>query len=250
MSYFKYQSKNIFYKEVGCGKPLIMLHGDTASSRMFEMLLSLYQEHCRVILMDFLGNGQSDRVMAFPADLWRSQSEQVIALIEHLGLEKANVLGTSGGAWVAVNAALERPDLIAKVIADSFDGRALEANFAQNLLEECAASKKDAHAKQFYKWCQGEDWERVVDLNTQALVECAKQKLPLFSKPLERLTVPILFIGSLEDELCRKDMVEEFKAMQHLVKRGGIHLFDTGGHPAVATNAEKFADVVLSFINN
>ena len=38
MSYFKYQSKRIFYKEIGCGKPLIMLHGDAVSSTMFEML--------------------------------------------------------------------------------------------------------------------------------------------------------------------------------------------------------------------
>lgn len=89
MSYFKYQSKRIFYKEAGNGKPLIMLHGDTASSNMFEMLLPLYQEHFRVILIDFLGNGKSDRVSKFPADLWCSQAQQVIALIEHLQLKKS-----------------------------------------------------------------------------------------------------------------------------------------------------------------
>ena len=55
MSYFHYQSKKIYYKEIGSGKPLVMLHGDTASSRMFELLLPLYQENFRVILMDFLG---------------------------------------------------------------------------------------------------------------------------------------------------------------------------------------------------
>ena len=55
MSYFHYQSKKIYYKEIGSGKPLVMLHGDTASSRMFELLLPLYQEDFRVILMDFLG---------------------------------------------------------------------------------------------------------------------------------------------------------------------------------------------------
>lgn len=53
MSYFNYQLKKIFYKEVGGGKPLVMLHGDTASSVMFELLLPLYQENFRVILIDF-----------------------------------------------------------------------------------------------------------------------------------------------------------------------------------------------------
>lgn len=162
MSYFNYQTKRIFYTEVGCGKPLIMLHGDTASSTMFELLLPLYQEHFRVILIDFLGNGKSDRVNKFPADLWISQAQQVITLIEHLGLEKVNLLGTSGGAWVAVNTALERPDLIAKVVADSFDGRLLNRNFADNLPKERKYAKHDTYAKQFYEWCQGEDWKHFI----------------------------------------------------------------------------------------
>lgn len=101
--------------------------------------------------------------------------------------------------------------VIEKVIADSFDGRTLHQNFAENLLKEREYAKHDTYAKQFYEWCQGEDWETVVDLNTQALLECAKKKL---------------------------------------VKHGNIHTFDTGGHPAIATNAEKFADIVLAFLND
>ena len=250
MSYFIYQSKKIFYKEVGNGEPLIMLHGDTASSTMFEKLISLYQEHFRVILMDFLGNGKSDRVDKFPANLWIAQAQQVVALIDHLRIKKVNVLGTSGGAWVAVNTALERPDLINKVIADSFDGRTLDKDFAKNLLQERAFAKKDTFAKRFYEWCQGKDWEKVVDLNTVALTECAEKQLPLFSKPLETLSVPILFIGSLQDEMCRKDILEEYKAMNELVSKGTIYTFDTGGHPAIATNAEQFAKIALKFIQS
>lgn len=248
MSYFNYQAKRIFYKEVGHGKPLIMLHGDAVSSKMFEMLLPLYQEQFRVILIDFLGNGKSDRVDTFPPDLWITQAYQVIALMEHLKIQKVNLLGTSGGAWVAVNAALERPDLISKVIADSFDGRTLDKNFAKNLLKERELAKQDAYAKQFYEWCQGEDWETVVDLNTAALTECADKKLPLFAKSLETLSVPIFFIGSLQDDMCRKNMLEEYTEMNKLVSNGMIHMFNTGGHPAIATNAESFAEITLKFI--
>lgn len=38
--------------------------------------------------------------------------------------------------------------------------------------------------------------------------------------------------------------------MKKLVKNGIIHTFDTGGHPAIATNAEKFAKIVLAFLND
>lgn len=250
MAYFNYQSKKIFYKEVGVRKPLVMLHGDTASSVMFEFLLPLYQENFRVILIDFLGNGQSDRISKFPENLWITQAEQVIALIEHLKIEKVNLLGTSGGAWVAINTALKRPDLIDKVIADSFDGRTLHENFAENLLQEREFAKHDIQSKQFYEWCQGEDWETVVDLNTQALTKCATNKIPLFCKPLETLSVPILFMGSLEDEMCRRNMVEEYTEMNQLVQNGTIHIFKTGGHPAIMTNAELSAKVITEYLNS
>ncbi len=250
MSYFHYQSKQIYYQEIGSGTPLIMLHGDTASSVMFELLLPLYQEHFRVILMDFLGNGRSDRVAAFPADLWITQAEQVIALIDHLELKEANLLGTSGGAWVAINTALKWPNRIGKVIADSFDGRSLHDGFEEDLIKEREFAKGDSQARQFYEWCQGEDWETVVDQNTQALVQCAEKRLPLFSEPLDALRVPILFTGSLVDSMCRRNLLEEYTAMTGLVKEGNIHMFQTGGHPAVASNAEAFAELCMDFLKH
>ena len=125
MSYFNYQSKRIYDSEQGLGKPGVFLHGDTASSKMFEILLPLYADNFKVIQIDFLGNGKSDRVEEFPVDLWQEEARQTIALLEHLQYGKVNLVGTSGGAWVAINAALERPDLVERVVADSFDGRTL-----------------------------------------------------------------------------------------------------------------------------
>ena len=90
MSYFSYKDKQCFYKEYGEGEPLIFLHGNMASSKMFEMVLPLYSRHFKVILMDFLGNGKSDRVERFPADLWHSQAMQALSLLEHLDFGKVS----------------------------------------------------------------------------------------------------------------------------------------------------------------
>lgn len=248
MALFKYHSKKIYYEVIGDGKPLVMLHGDTASSKMFEMLIPMYQQYFQIILIDFLGNGKSDRIEQFPANLWITQADQVIALIEYLKTKEVNLLGTSGGAWVAINTALKRPDLIKKVIADSFDGRTLHKNFVKDLMQKREFAKHNAFAKQFYEWCQGSDWENVVNLNTQALVECAQKQIPLFYKPLEALKTPILFTGSLEDDMCRKDIAAEYEKMKNKVSNGTIYLFKTGKHPAVVTNAEKFVEIVKTFI--
>ncbi len=55
----------------------------------------------RVITLDFLGGGQSDRLSEWPADLWYHWGEQAFALCTFMGLRKVNVVGSSGGAVTA-----------------------------------------------------------------------------------------------------------------------------------------------------
>lgn len=92
MSYFNYESRRIYYAEEGNGKPVLFLHGNTASSRMFEPLLTLYKDKFHLILMDFLGHGRSERLRKFPADLWIEEARQTTALLEHLKLGKVNLV--------------------------------------------------------------------------------------------------------------------------------------------------------------
>lgn len=51
-----------------------------------------------------------------------------------------------------------------------FDGRTLNEHFSDKLLSERIKSKNDLQARQFYQWCQGKDWEKIVDLDTKALL--------------------------------------------------------------------------------
>ena len=248
MPFFQYRGQSVFYKEYGAGKPLIFLHGNTASSKLFEPLMPLYAGKFRCILIDFSGNGKSDRVTKFSPDMWYDEALQTIALVEHLQCGKADLIGTSGGAWAAVNAALERPDLFRTVTADSFDGRTLNDGFSEKLLSERTAAKANPESRQFYEWCQGEDWETVVSLDTEALLRCAKEKRPLFHKPLEEMKVPLLLTGSKADEMCRENLEQEYKEMAALVSHTVIQMFEHGGHPAILTNAEQAAEVICKFI--
>ena len=81
MACFAYQGKSIYYEECGRGTPLIFLHGNTASSKLFLPILALYSGRYRCICPDFLGNGRSDRVKAFSTDLW--QDEGLAPLLEN-----------------------------------------------------------------------------------------------------------------------------------------------------------------------
>ena len=93
MSYFEYYSKQIYYEEHGKGTPLILLHGNTSCGKMFDQIVPKLEDKYRVIVIDFLGGGRSDRVEKWPADLWFDWACQVKALCDHLVLQKVKING-------------------------------------------------------------------------------------------------------------------------------------------------------------
>ena len=88
------------------------------SGNIFISEMTISEKH-HVITMDFLGCGQSDRLDELPTDLWYEWSKQVVALCDYKGFEKIGLIGCSGGA---INVALEYPERINAVVADSFEG--------------------------------------------------------------------------------------------------------------------------------
>jgi pimeloyl-ACP methyl ester carboxylesterase len=102
------------YTEYGAGEAwVVLLHGQLMPRRMHQPLArALASEGLHVVTLDLLGHGRSDR----PADpLAYSVGEfahQVVALLDHLGAEQAVVGGTSLGANVSLEVAVEKPERV------------------------------------------------------------------------------------------------------------------------------------------
>jgi pimeloyl-ACP methyl ester carboxylesterase len=146
MPSFRFQDQQIAYTEYGGGpaavaaggsrgrtaksspaaaRPLILVHGLLLSQEMHRPLAEdLAARGNRVITVDLLGHGESDR----PRDMWRYSmsifAEQVLGLMDYLGIEQAVVMGTSLGA----NTALE----IASVAPERLRGMVLEMPVLDN----------------------------------------------------------------------------------------------------------------------
>lgn len=247
MAYFHYAGKRVFYTESGSGMPCVFLHGNTASSKMFQFVLPLYAQTMGIVLLDFLGNGKSERVCRFPDEFWIDQGMQVVSLCKALGYAKVNLIGTSGGAYAAINAALASPELFNKVVADSFDGSKLAPGFAKALLQERQFAKADPQARGFYEWCQGKDWERVVDLDTEALVNYETNGARLFLRPIQDIQVPLLITISQGDAMLANDMAQECRDLHSKNPNIQYRLFDWGEHPLILSRAEEMADAIKAF---
>lgn len=252
MAYFSYDNKKIYYQEIGNGKPLIFLHGNTASSAMFLEIINHYTDIFKVILIDFLGHGKSERLKVFPTDLWFDEAMQVIAFLKEQQYEKENIIGSSGGALVAINVALEAPELVSKIVADSFEGEVPLKEFTTNITTDRELSKKNDAMRSFYQYMQGEDWESVVDNDTLAIIQHEKNIGKFFHRNLQDLIPDILMTGSKKDEffvnVSSEYLENVYRKMLKKIGHGRMYLFDFGGHPAMLTNAKKFANLVKEFL--
>ena len=170
MSYFSYNSKKIYYEEHGSGEALVLLHGNTVSGKFFTPVIPILAEKYHVITLDFLGCGQSDRIDKWPADLWYEWSRQVMALCQELRLAKVKLIGCSGGALAALNLALEHPELVNAVAADSFEGMRADASVTGQIRSWRAYAGQIEGFRLMQKELHGEDWESV-------FIECVS-KIP------------------------------------------------------------------------
>lgn len=152
---------------------------------------------------------------------------------------------------VALNVALEAPELVGKVIADSFQGERAHKAFTQNLLIDRKMAKEDPGARGFYEYMHGSDWERIVDLDTAAVLRREREIGCFFHQPLHALKADILLTGSSEDTFMRAVsehyLEDAYKDMLSKIGHGSMHLFQSGGHPAMMTNQDAFYEISNDF---
>jgi pimeloyl-ACP methyl ester carboxylesterase len=120
MPEFDYNGFRISYEEYGAGeRPLVLIHGLLMNRRMFDRLGPAMAEHGnRVITVDLLGHGRSDRPAEMSQYSMTFFARQVEALLDHLGLEDAVVGGTSLGANVTLEMAYLEPKRVKAMMVE------------------------------------------------------------------------------------------------------------------------------------
>lgn len=247
MSEFMYEGKRIHYERYGEGEHVLLFaHGNTASGAMFVPFMEALPSYT-CYLIDFMGHGQSERISAFPPHFWQDQGRQLLALIKEIGKEKVSLIGTSGGAIAALNAALMDPSCIHSVVADSFEGERSFPPSMHDFEQERAASLQDRAAIAFYQAMQGEDYADIVQMDTKMILEQCRQQ-ETYVAPLAQIQVPVLLTGSEQDDMIPdlKDIYADLCAQNANYQQV---LFAQGRHPACYSNAPAWIQAVAIFLN-
>jgi pimeloyl-ACP methyl ester carboxylesterase len=107
----------LYYEEHGTGDPLIVLHGGVGGPEMFGPNLPALASIRRVIAVHLQGHGRTadiDRPLRY-----EHMADDIAALLTHLGIPRADLLGYSLGAGVALQTAVRHPERVRKLVVVS-----------------------------------------------------------------------------------------------------------------------------------
>ena len=252
---------NLYYETHGAGRPMILLHGGLMSGEMFEPILPSLVERHQVITVDLQGHGRTADIDR-PIDI-RLMADDIAALIDHLGLEKPDVVGYSLGGGVALLTALKYPEKVGKLISASANIRrdAIPPEMlAQQAQVNAAAAEfmKDTPMYQHYQRVapHPDDFPRLLDKIGDSMSKDFD-----FSEEVRTLKVPTLIVAADADMAPPSHYVEIFKLLDGGLRDGGWmgEGRPKGGHALAILPglthynlgiSPLFAVVILDFLND
>lgn len=149
----------LHYEDAGTGQPVLCLAGLTRNSADFGFVLP-HLDGCRVIRMDYRGRGRSDHAADVMSYNILREAQDAVELLDHLGLARVTVIGTSRGGLIAMVLAHLHRDRLAGVVLNDIGPEVAGAGIARIMdyvgrepdlpdLDACAAALAHVHAEAF-----------------------------------------------------------------------------------------------------
>ena len=209
MSYADVNGLSLHYEEHGSGEPLILLHGGIGAGEMFAPILPALADGRRVITVDLQAHGgTADIDRPLRADL---MADDIAALLDHLGLEQADVMGYSLGGMVSLRLAIQHPARVRRLVVVSValrrDGSHPEVVAAMDQMSPAAAEpmKQSPLYAQYARLApRVDDWPVLIAKVSESL------KVDYdWTADVERITARTLLVYADADSV-RPDHIVEF----------------------------------------
>ncbi len=244
------------------GRPWIVVSNSLAAdSSSWDHQLSLLTKTFRVLRYDTRGHGRSSAPEG-PYTLTHLTGD-VLALMDHYGIEKADFLGLSTGGMTGLGLAIDHPSRVTRLICcdarsdapppfvDNWTARIASVETAGDMKPVAAFNKERWFTPAFIA-----SHSRVIDrtmtmilaTSPRGYVGCARalQKLD-YKRHLGRIKCPTLFICGAQDAAAPSAVMQE---MTGLVPGATLKLVDPGAHLCNIENPEGFNAIVSAWLSH
>jgi pimeloyl-ACP methyl ester carboxylesterase len=206
MPSFEHDGVEIAYLDEGAGEPIVLVHGFASNKEVNWVwpgwITALTKANRRAIALDNRGHGRSSKLYD-PADYDTAlMAEDVRALLYHLNIERADVMGYSMGARITAFLALKHPERVRSAILGGLGSRlvagvGLSPTIADALLAPSRQDVTDPTGFMFRSFAE----QTKSDL--RALAACIRgSRQTLTREEVDRIRVPTLVAVGTKDEVA------------------------------------------------
>jgi pimeloyl-ACP methyl ester carboxylesterase len=252
MATFDSSGFSIAYDDIGGpgeGRPMVLVHGFTSNRaenwRRLGWYGALERRRTRIVALDCRGHGESAKPHDPAAYSRAAMTGDILALMDHLEIPRAHILGFSMGSRLALGAALTAPERFATLTLGGVGEKLFEPRIPGNPMAEAmeagdVESIKEPMLKSFRQFADDQKEDR---LALAALTRAADA--PITREMLGMLPVPVLVVAGARDELAgdpeplakafpdgravRVPGVDHFSIIAHALFKASVFDFLDGG---------------------
>jgi 3-oxoadipate enol-lactonase len=259
----------LYYEEVGSGTPIIFVHEFAADYASWEPQMRYFSRGHRCIAYSARGYTPSDVPTSADAYSYDHFRADVIAVLDHLKIVKAHVVGLSMGAYSALQVGLRASDRALSLTLAGI-GSGSERWFTPMFREQCQATAEtfenlgSAEVAKLYGVGPGRVPFQVKDprgfaafaealarhdaqgsANTMRGFQGARPSIYDFENDIRRMMLPTLMIVGDEDDLC----IEPSLFLKQHVAASGLAMFPKTGHVVNLEEPALFNETLERFLS-
>ena len=252
--YVRVNDLTVYYETYGAGEPLVLLHGGTATSRMWEKFVPTFSKRFRVIAPDSRGHGKTNNPSGELS--FRVMADDTAGLIRALSLEKPSICGYSDGGQIALEFGMHYPEVASKLVIAGAHNQLQDADIASlrdmgiiapgvvDLQKfEKAASDVVSRVKEFSSGQGPEYWKTFAK-------EISKMWLTRLNYTIEdyrKIIAPtLIMVGDRDPDVSLDDALE----MYRLIPKSELAIVPGSDHYFMWSNAARFTSTVLDFLEH
>src|SRR5438067_34870 len=210
----------LYHEIYGQGEPLVLIHGGLTTIDEMQGWVQPLAEKRRVIAVEMQGHGRTadtDRPMSFA-----TMGDDIAALLNHLKIPKAFVVGHSFGGAIAIRVAIQHPDKVRRlVVVSSPHARSAWYPETQEGMSQVGAALADAlmqtRTGQLSKqWPEPQRFPQFLDKFGKMMGEDYD-----WSAEIAKLPMPVLLVFADNDSISQKHIAEFFALLGGGVKEPG-----------------------------
>ncbi|WP_076858583.1 alpha/beta fold hydrolase [Bradyrhizobium mercantei] len=232
---------SLFHVETGDGDPVVFLHGGLSNSDYFGLQVPEVARRHRVICVDSRGHGRSSRnTQPFGYDL---MTDDVVALLDHLKIPRAAIVGWSDGAIIGLDMAMRHPDRVSRVFA--FGANTQTSGLKPDIDKNPTFAQFIARAKTEYERLSPTPGE--YDQFLQQIEKMWDSQPNWTDDQLRTIRAPVLIADGQHDEGIKREHTEYMAAT---IPGAGLLIFPNASHFAFLQDPALFNAALNDFLDS